>query len=195
MLSSRSAWALVLSYFFIAYPAYIYYTWFFIYLVRVRGLSVAQTGLWGSTPFIAIILLSPIGGWLSDRLVARVGVRGGRRYAIWVGVGFSAIMLPAGGYVANNTLAILLLAGASGFNLFATTIWWATCNDITPNFSGSLSGLMNMSGNLGGWLSPILTAAIFTHFGWNMAFNFAGLMTLTSGLLWFLVRADETIES
>jgi len=194
MLSSRSAWALVLSYFFIAYPAYIYYTWFFIYLIRVRGLSVAQTGLWGSTPFIAIILLSPIGGWLSDRLVARVGVRGGRRYAIWVGVGFSAIMLPAGGYVANNTLAILLLAGASGFNLFATTIWWATCNDITPNFSGSLSGLMNMSGNLGGWLSPILTAAIFTHFGWNMAFDFAGLMTLTSGLLWFLVRADETLE-
>ena len=195
MLRSRSVWALVLSYFFIAYPAYIYYTWFFIYLIRVRGLSVAQTGLWGSTPFIAIILLSPLGGWLSDRLVARVGVRGGRRYAIWVGVGFSAIMLPAGGYVANNTLAILLLAGASGFNLFATTIWWATCNDITPNFSGSLSGLMNMSGNLGGWLSPILTAVIFTHFGWNMAFDFAGLMTLTSGLLWFAVKADERLES
>jgi MFS transporter, ACS family, glucarate transporter len=194
MLSSRSAWALVFSYFFIAYPAYIYYTWFFIYLIRVRGLSVAQTGLWGSTPFIAIILLSPLGGWLSDRLVAKVGVRGGRRYAIWVGVGLSAILLPAGGYVANNTLAILLLAGASGFNLFATTIWWATCNDLTPNFSGSLSGLMNMSGNLGGWLSPIVTAAIFTRFGWNMAFNFAGLMTLTSGLLWALVRADETLE-
>ncbi|HEX5410647.1 MAG TPA: MFS transporter [Terriglobia bacterium] len=191
---SRSAWALVLSYFFIAYPAYIYYTWFFIYLMRVRGLSVAQTGLWGSTPFVAIILLAPVGGWLSDRLVARIGVRGGRRYAIWIGVGLSAIMLPAGGYAANDVLAILLLAGASGFNLFATTIWWAACNDITPNFSGSLSGLMNMSGNLGGWLSPILTAAIFTRFGWNMAFDFAGLMTLAAGLLWVLVRADETLE-
>jgi MFS transporter, ACS family, glucarate transporter len=182
MFRSRSAWALVLSYFFIAYPAYIYYTWFFIYLMRVRGLSVAQTGLWGSAPFVAIILLAPTGGWLSDRLVARIGV------------GFSAIMLPAGGYVADNTLAILLLACASGFNLFATTVWWATCNDITPNFSGSLSGLMNMSGNLGGWLSPILTAAIFTRFGWNVAFDFAGLMTLVSGLLWVLVRADETLE-
>lgn len=194
MLKSRSAWALVLSYFFIAYPAYIYYTWFFIYLMRVRGLSAVQTGLWGSTPFIAIILLAPVGGWLSDRLVARTGVRRGRRYAIWIGVALSAIMLPAGGYVANNTLAILLLAGASGFNLFATTIWWAACNDITPNFSGSLSGLMNMSGNLGGWLSPILTAAIFTRFGWNVAFDFAGLMTLASGMLWVLVRADETLE-
>lgn len=194
MLKSRSAWALVLSYFFIAFPAYIYYTWFFIYLIRIRGLSVASTGLWGSTPFLAIILLAPIGGWLSDRAVARFGVRRGRRCAVWIGVSFSALMLPLGGYIANNTLAILLLAGASGFNLFATTTWWAACNDITPNFSGSLSGLMNMSGNLGGWLSPILTAAIFTHFGWNVAFNFAGLMTLVAGLFWFAVRADERLE-
>ncbi|MEJ2008842.1 MAG: MFS transporter [Acidobacteriota bacterium] len=191
---SRSAWALVLSYFFIAYPAYIYYTWFFIYLIRVRGLSVARSGLWGSTPFIAIALLTPAGGWLSDRAVSRFGVRRGRRFAVWVGVALSAVMLPAGGYVTNNAGAILLLAGASGFNLFATTTWWAACNDMTPNFSGSLSGLMNMSGNLGGWLSPILTAAMATRFGWNMAFDFAGLMTLVAGLLWVTVRADEKLE-
>lgn len=194
MFKSRSTCALVLSYFFIAYPAYIYYTWFFIYLIRVRALSVEQTGFWGSTPFIAIILLAPFGGWLSDRLVSRLGVRRGRRYALWIGVAFSAVMLPLGGYVSNNAGAILLLACASGFNLFATTIWWAACNDISPNYSGSLSGLMNMSGNLGGWLSPILTAAIVTRFGWNMAFNFAGLMTLTAGLLWAAVRADEKLE-
>lgn len=194
MFKSRSTLALVLSYFFIAYPAYIYYTWFFIYLIRVRALSVEQTGFWGSTPFIAIILLAPFGGWLSDRLVSRLGVRRGRRYALWIGVAFSAVMLPLGGYVSNNAGAILLLACASGFNLFATTIWWAACNDISPNYSGSLSGLMNMSGNLGGWLSPILTAAIVTRFGWNMAFNFAGLMTLTAGLLWAAVRADEKLE-
>jgi ACS family glucarate transporter-like MFS transporter len=194
MFRSRSVGALVLSYFFIAYPAYIYYTWFFIYLIRVRGLSVAQTGFWGSTPFVAIVLLAPLGGWLSDKLASRLGLRRGRRYALWIGVAFSAAMLPVGGYVTNNTGAILLLAGASGFNLFATTIWWAACNDITPNFSGSLSGLMNMSGNLGGWLSPIITAAIVTRFGWNMAFNFAGLMTLTAGLLWVAVRADERLE-
>jgi MFS transporter, ACS family, glucarate transporter len=194
MFKSRSTCALVLSYFFIAYPAYIYYTWFFIYLIRVRGLSVEQTGFWGSTPFIAIILLAPFGGWLSDKLVSRLGVRRGRRYALWIGVAFSAVMLPLGGYVSNNAGAILLLACASGFNLFATTIWWAACNDISPNYSGSLSGLMNMSGNFGGWLSPILTAALVTRFGWNMAFNFAGLMTLTAGLLWIAVRADEKLE-
>lgn len=194
MSKSLSVWALVLSYFFIGYPVYIFYTWFFIYLVQVRGLTVARSGLWGSTPFVAIVLLTPLGGWLSDRAVQRLGIRRGRRGAVWIGALLSAIMLSAGGYIANNVYAILLLAGAAGFNLFAVPTWWATCNDLAPNFSGSLSGLMNMSGNLGGWLSPIATAAIATHFGWNMAFNFAALMTLVAGVLWVFVKADERLE-
>jgi ACS family glucarate transporter-like MFS transporter len=194
MLSSLSVWALILSYFCIAYPAYIYYTWFFEYLKRVRGLTVTQGGFWGSTPFVAIMLLAPLGGWVSDRLVARFGKRHGRQSAVWLGVVCSATLLWAGSRTESNTLAILLLAAAAGFNLFATTTWWATCNDLTPTFSGSLSGLMNMFGNTGGALSPIITALIFARFGWTQAFGFAALVTLTAGALWFLVDASQSLE-
>ena len=194
MFRSVSVWGLILSYFCIAYPAYIFYTWFFIYLVRVRGLTVSQGGFWGSAPFIAIALLTPLGGWLSDRAVARIGRRRGRQSAVWVGVAFSATLMWVGGHTANNTLAILLLAGAAGFNLFATATWWATCNDLTQEFAGSLSGLMNMCGNLGGWLSPIVTAYIATRLGWTHALDFAALVTLSSGVIWALVRADEPLE-
>ena len=194
MFRSVSVWGLILSYFCIAYPAYIFYTWFFIYLVRVRGLTVSQGGFWGSTPFLAIALLSPLGGWLSDRAVARFGRRRGRQSAVWVGVACSATLMWVGSHTANNTLAILLLAGAAGFNLFATATWWATCNDLTQEFAGSLSGLMNMCGNLGGWLSPIVTAYIATKLGWTQALDFAALVTLSSGVIWVLVRADEPLE-
>ncbi len=194
MFRSVSVWGLILSYFCIAYPAYIFYTWFFIYLVRVRGLTVSQGGFWGSTPFLAIALLSPLGGWLSDRAVARFGRRRGRQSAVWVGVVCSATLMWIGGHTVENTLAILLLAGAAGFNLFATATWWATCNDLTQEFAGSLSGLMNMCGNLGGWLSPIVTAYIATRLGWTHALDFAALVTLSSGVLWALVRADQPLE-
>lgn len=192
--SSGSVWALVLSYFCIAYPAYIFYTWFFIYLVRVRGLTVTQGGFWGSTPFIAIALLAPLGGKISDRAVARFGKRHGRQSAVWLGAVCSATLLWAGSHTQNNTLAILLLAAAAGFNLFATATWWATCNDLTRNFSGSLSGLMNMCGNLGGWLSPIVTAYIATHLGWTQALDFAAVVTLAAPILWLWVNAGEEIE-
>ncbi len=194
MLSSRSVWGLMFSYFCIGYPAYIYYTWFFIYLVRVRGLTVTQGGFWGSTPFLAITLLAPLGGWLSDGAVARFGKRRGRQTAVWFGTACSATLLGVGSHTANNTVAILLLAGAAGFNLFATTAWWAACIDLTRNFSGSLSGLMNMCGNFGGTLSPILTGFLATRFGWTRALDFAALVTLAAGLLWVFVNADQDLE-
>jgi dipeptide/tripeptide permease len=52
---------------------------------------------------------------------------------------------------------------------------------------------MNMLGNLGGWHSPIVTAAIFLHVGWNMAFNFAGLMTLMSVILYLAVKTEDKL--
>ena len=60
MLRKPSVWLLFLSYLCIGYPAYIYYTWFFIYLVNVRHLPIETGGLWGSTPFIAILLAMAI---------------------------------------------------------------------------------------------------------------------------------------
>jgi sugar phosphate permease len=149
ILTSGSVWGLILSYPCIVYPAYIFYTWFFMYLGEARGLTIQQGGLWGSTPFLAIVVLLPLGGWVSDRFVARMGKRRGRKCAVWLGATLSAILLWIGGHSSNTTGAILLLAGAAGFNLFATATWWATCNDLTKEHSGSLSGVMNMFGNPG----------------------------------------------
>jgi len=194
LLSSKSSWALILSYFCEGYPNYIFYTWFFLYLVRVRGLSVEQGGYWGAAPFVAIILMAPLGGWLSDRAVARFGRKRGRQSIVWIGMTCSAILLSLGAHTKDNTLAILLLASAMGFNMFATPTWWATCIDLAPHFSGSLSAMMNTSGNLGGWISPILTAYIATHFGWTTALDFAALLTGCAGALWFMVDATRSIE-
>jgi ACS family glucarate transporter-like MFS transporter len=193
MLSNVSVWGLVLSYFCLGYPSYVYYTWFYLYLVQARGLTVMQGGFWGATPFLAMALLTPLGGWFSDFAVDRLRKQGGRRSAVWLGLACSAALLWLGSSTANNTLAILLLAGAAGFIGFATPSWWATCNDLTRNFSGSLSGLMNMCGNVGGWIAPILTPYLATHFGWRQALHFAALPSLIAGILWFMVSADPNL--
>ena len=194
MLSSLSVWGLILSYFCEGYPNYIYYTWFFIYLVRVRGLRVAQGSVWASAPFVAVIMLAPLGGWFSDHAVAKIGRRRGRQCAVWLGMGCSATLLWAGSHTIHNTLAIVLLSAALGFNIFATATYWAVCIDLTRNFSGSLSGLMNTCGNLGGWISPILTAYIANRVGWTQALDFAAFVTVAAGALWILINADQDLE-
>jgi ACS family glucarate transporter-like MFS transporter len=194
ILSNRSVWALLVSYFFHGYTPFIYFAWFFIYLTRVRGLTVAKGGFWGTTPFIAMTLLSPLGGWLSDRAVERFGTRRGRQSTVWIGMTLSALLLWLGSRTANNTTAILLLAGAAGFSNFAAPSWWATCIDIAPNHSGSLSALMNTCANTAGGIAPVLTAHIATRVGWTSALDFAAFMSFTAGLVWIFVDASNSVE-
>src|SRR2546429_217223 len=127
ILSSKSVWGLILSYFCHGYTPYIFFTWFFIYLTRVRGLTVTRGSWWGSTPFIAMTLMAPLGGWLSDKAVARFGRRHGRRSTVWIGMTASALMLLAGGRAVGDISAILLLALAAGVSSLAAPRLWAGC--------------------------------------------------------------------
>ena len=195
ILASRSVRALLLSYFFHGYTPFIYFAWFFIYLTHVRGLTVAKGGLWGTTPFIAMTVMSPLGGWLSDRAVKRFGTRRGRQSTAWIGMTCSALLLWLGSRTANNAGAILLLAGAAGFSNFAAPSWWATCIDLAPNHSGSLSALMNTCANSAGGIAPVLTAYIATTFGWTRALDFAALMSFTAGVIWIFVDAGKIVET
>ena len=195
MLSRGSVWALILSYLCHGYTPYIYFTWFFLYLTRVRGLTIAKGAFWGSTPFLVMTLMSLLGGWASDRAVARLGRRRGRQRTACVGMTISALLLLAGSHATGNVSAVLLLSFAAGFSSFAAPSWWATCIDLTPNYSGSLSGLMNTCANIAGGVAPILTARIAMRFGWTQALDFAASVSFAAGLIWLLVNADSKLET
>jgi ACS family glucarate transporter-like MFS transporter len=192
--SSSSVWALLLSYICRAYTMFFFDTWFFIYLVKVRGLTILRGGLWASTPYLAVLLLSPLGGAVSDFAVRKFGRRRGRQTAVWIGMACSAILVWIGCHLSNNTAAILLVASAAGFNMFSNVTWWATCIDLTPNYAASLTGVMNMFGGLGGFVAPVATAYIASRLGWTWALNSIAILSVTSGLLWFLVKADRKLE-
>jgi ACS family glucarate transporter-like MFS transporter len=194
LLRNRSVWGLLLGYFCQGYPIYFYYTWLFIYLVKVRGLTVEQGGVWGTLPYLSIALLAPFGGVFSDRVSRRFGKTRGRRSAVWLGMFASALFLWFGSRASGSTAAILLLAAASGSNMFAATTFWASCIDLTEQFAGSLSGLMNMFGNLGGWLSPIVTAYVATRFGWEQALDLAAIVTACAGVCFALVSAGRSLD-
>jgi ACS family glucarate transporter-like MFS transporter len=109
-------------------------------------------------------------------------------------MGFSALLLWVGSSTTNTTAAILLLALGGGLNMFAAVTFWATCIDLSEKFTGSVSGLMNTFGNLGGWLSPIVTAYLATHYGWNRALLCAALVTVASGASFLLVDASRSLD-
>ena len=84
LLSNRNMRWLIAGFAALDYYEYIFFYWLFYYLGEVRKLSADDTALYTTLPFLAWVLMMPLGGWLADRLVARHGVKQGLR---WVAIG------------------------------------------------------------------------------------------------------------
>lgn len=194
MLSSISVWGLILGYGFQGYAFYLYYNWFYFYAVKMRGLGIMQAAIWTSAPFLAMALLSPVGGWFSDRVARATDRRKGRVAAVWLGMGMSALLLYGGNHLSLTVIALPMIALAAGFNMFAAANFWASCIDLAPSYSASLSALMNTLGSIGGVISSTVTASIAVHRGWGPALDLAVWITLGSGLLFTIVNGNRTIE-
>jgi ACS family glucarate transporter-like MFS transporter len=194
MLSSVSVWGLILGYLCQGYAFYVYYNWFYFYAVQVRGLGLLAAAVWTSAPFLAMAVLAPVGGWFSDRVAQRSTRRRGRLIAVWLGMGVSTILLLMGSHLTVTAVALPMIALAAGFNMFAAANFWAACIDLAPDFSASLSALMNTLGSLGGVASSVVTAYIAVHYQWSRALDLAALITVCSGLLFSFVNAGRTIE-
>jgi sugar phosphate permease len=195
ILSSSSVWGLILGYACQGYAFYVYYNWFYFYAVKVRGLHAMQAALWTSAPFFAMAVLAPVGGWFSDRVARLSTRRRGRLTAVWLGMGASAILLLSGSHLTITVIALPMIAFAAGFNMFAAANFWATCIDLAPDFSASLSALMNTLGSAGGAISSTVTAYVAVHYNWSHSLDLAALITVCSGLLFSFVNADRSIEA
>ena len=57
--------------------------------------------------------------------------------------------------------------------------------------SGTVGGIMNMAGNLGGVVSTALVPILIKHWGWPFAFQSAAALGLVAAALWLLVRMED----
>ena len=76
--ASREVLAVTLSYFSFGYVAWIFFSWFYIYLAQVRGLNLKASACYAMLPFLAMAVGCAVGGAVSDRLTRSHGPRLGR---------------------------------------------------------------------------------------------------------------------
>lgn len=194
LFASPSIPALIVANFMLGYVTYIFYTWFFLYLVNVRKLPVMAGSYWSTVPFLAILVGAPVGGYVSDMMVRKLGHPWGRRVPVIFAATMSCLLLTVGSRMENPYYAIGLLAVAAGCNSIAAVTSWAVPNDLSERYAGTLAGVLNTCTNLGGALSPVLTPYLATRFGWVAALDFAAGFMLTLGLLWILVHPERRID-
>jgi len=185
---NRQVAVLTLSYFCYGYVAYIFFTWFFKYLSEVRGLNLKSSALYATLPFVAMALASSLGGWVSDKLVTRVGKRVGRCGVAGVSLLAASLFVWSATQVADARLAALVLAGGAGALYFAQSAFWALSADIGGPSAGLVSGIMNMGCQIGGVCTAALTPVIADSFGWTASFLVAAAVCLVGAVAWLFVN-------
>jgi ACS family glucarate transporter-like MFS transporter len=189
---SKDLLAVAFSYFAYGYAAWIFFAWFFIYLSKVRGLDLKVSAYYSTLPFLAMATCSPLGGWISDKLTQRHGKRVGRCGVAVVGIALAAVFIALGTQVESARLASVVLAGGAGALYLSQSSFWSVTADMGGASAGSVSGVMNMGGQIGGIVTASLTPLIAHEFSWTASFLVAAGLCAAGSLAWLVV--DPNVE-
>lgn len=192
VLAKPPVWFVTFSYFSYGYVAYIFFTWFYIYLNKARHLDLKQSTVYTMLPPIAMMIGSTFGGFLSDRLSELYGRRAGRCYVACIAIAVCAALLAYGSNVASPQTASLILAAGAGSLYVSQSAFWSMSADLGQKAAGSVSGFMNMGSQFGGVVTASVTPYLADRFGWSVGFETAAAVALAGALAWLFVNPDSS---
>jgi ACS family glucarate transporter-like MFS transporter len=192
--SSKAVLAVTLSYFAYGYVAWMFYTWFFTYMSQARGLNLKTSALYTMLPFIAMTTGCLLGGALSDWITKHYGARQGRCLLSAVSLAITAVLLVMGSRIESAMAAAFMLAFGVGVLFIAQSIYWAVAADISGEYVGVVSGIMNMGAQVGGVCTALLTPLIAAQFGWNASFATAAVIAAIGALAWLVIDPKSTLQ-
>jgi sugar phosphate permease len=194
ILRSGNLWLLCVMYFCYAYSIWIYLSWFPTYLQEARGFTLQQMGFWHMVPLIAATIGDTVGGWLSDYLAhKKQNLRFARRSVAIVGFALAAAFIVPATLTTDRYLSVAFTTAALFFLECTVGVSWAVAMDVGPEFAGSVSGVMNMCGNLGGLLASIAVGYMVQYLNWQLPFLVASGLCLLGALLFLRIDPEKKV--
>jgi MFS transporter, ACS family, glucarate transporter len=193
VLQSKDIWAVTLSYFCYGYVGWIFFSWFYLYLAKVRGLDLKASAFYAMLPFLAMLVCCLAGGVINDWLTKWRGPRFGRCGVAAFAIAFAGIFIALGSHVQSARLASVVLAGGAGSLYLSQSSFWSVTADIAGASSGSVSGFMNMGNQIGAALTASLTPWIAARFGWTNSFLVASVLCLVGAVGWLAVDPSRPL--
>lgn len=191
VLRNGQLWTIMLMYHTYCWGAYFYLSWLHTYLQKGRGFSEAEMGVFSTLPFIVGAFGNMFGGYLSDVLTRRFGLKWGRRSIGAIGLFLSGCFLFATAMTSNNIAAVVFLALGYGSMDCMLPVAWAVCLDVGRKYAGAVTGAMNMAGQFGSFLSAVAFGYMVRYFAsYDMPLIPMAVMLVISAFLF--LRIDPT---
>lgn len=171
LLTSRMLVGVYIGQYCITTLTYFFLTWFPIYLVQQRGMSILKAGFVASLPAICGFMGGVLGGIFSDALLRRgYSLTSSRKIPIVIGLLLSTSMI-ACNYMETDALVVVVMSLAF-FGKGIGALGWAVVADTSPKEMAGLSGaLFNTFGNMAAVTTPIVIGYIVAESG-----SFAGAL-------------------
>jgi MFS family permease len=186
---SRQLWLIMAMYWCYVWGSMFYLTWLPTYLMKGRGLTEEEMGIFSSLPFVLGALGNLAGGSLSDRLVGRYGLTLGRRLIGCASLAAAALCLFATALTSGKASGVILLALGFGVMDCMLPAAWALCLDVGKQYAGAITGAMNSAGQVGGFVCSVLFGYLVKEFGnYDAPLLVIAAMVLASALLFGLVE-------
>ena len=194
IIKTPNVWALMSMYHCLLYGAYFYLSWMPKYLKNGKHIDDAHIAFLASLPFILGTIGCFSGGFLSDFIAKKKGLKWGRRSVVMFGLIMSGCCMVGSTLIADPTTSIIVLAFGLAFKDFTLPVSWATSADIGGQNSGAVAGAMGMAGQLGSTIMSIAFGYILTATGsWDIPVRIIGIIVICGGFIWLKIDPTKKI--
>jgi MFS family permease len=203
LVRSRQVWMLCWQYFCLSYGWYFYLTWLPTYLREGRHLEFTHAAWLSVLPLFVGGMGNPAAVLITGPITRLTGsVTTARRLIAYAGFAGAAGFLLLSTRMNDPTLAMISMGIASFSNDLVMPGAWASAMEVGGKCCGTLSGAMNMWGNIGGALAPLVNGYIllgrleipfagwtftWADHNWNLIFYIAAGVYLMGIVCWALL--------
>ena len=111
------------------------------------------------------------------------------------GVGLGGVFMLLSLFIANPYLAAIVLALGFAASDFMLPTCWAVCLDIGKESAGTVTGAMNMAGQMGATIMSYGFGVMVETYGWNWPLLVIGGLSLLSAALWLKIDPTRPIRA
>jgi MFS family permease len=188
LLRERNMYALCVMYVPNCVTFYFCITWLPTYLKEAHGFEGKMQGVVAGLPLLLSAAAQFVGGFSSDFITARWGLRAGRLIPGVTGYVLAAVCVCAATVVADHMTAAVCFALATGACMLTTAVAWGTCLDIGRENAATVSSVMNTAGQMGAIASPPLVAKLVKWSGnWNLPLHVLIGLFIIGAVSWLLI--------
>jgi len=195
IVASFDMWMICAQQFFRGAGYIFFATWFPTYLVETRGVSTAESGFLTALVLMSVVAGCLLGGLVVDFIWNRTGSRRLSRQAVAVAAMLGCAAFIAVAYFVQNTVAAVLLIS---LGTFSASLGGPCGYTVTMEKAGKhvapIFGTMNMCGNLGAAICPLVVAMIVDRLGqWDLVLIFFVAIYIAAAVCWALLDPNGTL--